>query len=122
MRDLPGGPDLLALARSVLLDELLPLLPPERRLDARLVAAAMAIAEREARAGAAPVAAIDDELQALYPAADAADLLRRFALALRAGAFEGTPQECAARDLMWHMTRVKLREGNPRFLAANGFA
>ncbi|HEY1258386.1 MAG TPA: hypothetical protein VGF34_03995 [Stellaceae bacterium] len=50
MRDLPDGPALLAFARDVLLDDLLPLLPPERRLDARLVANCMAIAAREAAA------------------------------------------------------------------------
>ena len=44
------APALLALARDLLLDELLPLLPPERRRDARLVANCMAIAEREATA------------------------------------------------------------------------
>ena len=48
MHDLPDGPALLALARELLLDELLPLLPPERQREALLVANCMAIAEREA--------------------------------------------------------------------------
>ena len=48
MRDLPASLDLLALARELLLDELLPLLPPERVRDAHLIATAMAIASREA--------------------------------------------------------------------------
>jgi aminoglycoside phosphotransferase (APT) family kinase protein len=48
MRDLPASRDLLALARETLLDELLPLLPPERERDARLIATVMAIAAREA--------------------------------------------------------------------------
>ncbi len=65
MRDLPDAPALLTLARDVLLNDLLPLLPPERRLDARLVANCMAIAEREAVAGAAE--AIWRELEGLYP-------------------------------------------------------
>ena len=46
--DLPRGPALLALARDVLISDLLPLLPRDRQLDARLVANCMAIAEREA--------------------------------------------------------------------------
>ena len=50
MGDLPEAPALLALARDVLVNDLLPLLPAERRLDARLVANCMAIAEREAAA------------------------------------------------------------------------
>ena len=53
MRDLPTGPALLALARDVLLHDLMPLLPQEAHLDARLVANSMAIAEREAMAGEA---------------------------------------------------------------------
>jgi Domain of unknown function (DUF6285) len=68
MRDLPEAPALLALARDVLVNDLLPLLPPERRLDARLVANCMAIAERETSAADEPaVAAIVRELEALYP-------------------------------------------------------
>ena len=50
MHDLPHGPALLALARDVLVNDLLPLLPAERRLDARLVANCIAVAEREAGA------------------------------------------------------------------------
>ena len=133
MRDLPGGAALLGLARSILVDDLLPLLPEERRLDARLVAAAMAIAEREATSGDAPVAAIDAELAAFYrdsphpnppPLAREGEKdgqLRCFARDLRVGAFESTPQDRAARDILWQLTLAKLREGNPRFLAANGF-
>ena len=121
MRDLPNGPALLALARAILTDELLPLLPEERRLDARLVAGAMAIAEREARAGEAPIAAVRRELEELYPDGGP-DPLRRFAGDQRRGAFEGSPQEPAARRIMWHLTLAKLREGNPRFLARNGYS
>lgn len=63
MGDLPEAPALLALARDVLVNDLLPLLPAERRLEARLVANCMAIAEREAVADDAPE--IFRELQAL---------------------------------------------------------
>jgi hypothetical protein len=49
MRDLPTSRDLLALARELLLDELTPLLPPERRRDAHLIATVMAIVAREAK-------------------------------------------------------------------------
>ena len=67
MRDLPEAPALLALARDVLVNDLLPLLPPERRLDARLVANCMAIAEREAAADLT-ADAILGELAVLYTA------------------------------------------------------
>ncbi|HZU87680.1 MAG TPA: phosphotransferase family protein [Stellaceae bacterium] len=124
MQDLPSGPELLALARAVLNAELTPLLPPERREEARLVAAAMAIAEREAAAADEPFAAVLRELAGFYGADfGASDLLRRFAGDLRRGAFEASPaRERAARDLLWRLAAARLRRSNPHFLAAHGFA
>jgi hypothetical protein len=150
MHDLPMGPQLLALARGVLLAKLMPLLPPAARLDALLVGNCLAIAAREAAAAAAPAQAIDDELRGFYagnlareptsppdparspaPAAAARceaaagepDLWRRFAGDLRVGAFTDAPlREAAARAVLWRLTIAKLRLANPRFLAANGFA
>jgi Domain of unknown function (DUF6285) len=120
MRDLPNGAELLALGRELLVDELLPLLPPERRRELRLVATAMAIAEREATAGGAPAGEIASRLAAFYGGADD-DLLRRLAADLRAGAFEACASRAqAAHAILWRLTIVKLREGNPLFLAANG--
>jgi hypothetical protein len=126
MRDLPTGPTLLALARDVLLNDLLPLLAPEARLDARLVANSMAIAEREVAAGSRTAEEIARDLEELYR--DAADDrepggLRRLASDLRAGAFEGSAErERCARDILWRLTTAKLGAANPRFLAANGFS
>jgi hypothetical protein len=152
MRDLPTGWQLLALARALLSEELLPLLPSERRFDALLVGNCLAIAAREAAAGAAPAQAIERELRSFYgerppePAtrADRAsisdgaapeatarreagagepDLWRRFAGDLRVGAFANSPdREARARAVLWRLTIAKLRLANPRFLAANGFA
>jgi len=123
MRDLPSGAALLALGREKLLDELLALLPPERQL--RLVATAMAIAEREALAGDAPARDIFSALRRFYGYAESAPddgLLRRFAADLRAGVFAACePRARAARAILWHLTIMKLREGNPQFLAENGF-
>jgi hypothetical protein len=49
-------------------------------------------------------------------------LLRRFAADLRNGAFETSPSRASvARAILWRLTICKLREGNPHFLAANGF-
>lgn len=147
MHDLPRGPALLSLARDVLVNDVLPLLPQERRLDALLVANCMAIAAREADAGDSP--SIVRELKllsapltpALSPLGgererpapregevlahedESAELLRRFAAELRIGAFENSPRrEAAARAILWRMTVARLRLANPRFLAANGFA
>src|SRR3546814_19718881 len=47
MANAPRGSDLLGVARRMLLDELLPPLPPEKTYAARMVARAMAIAARE---------------------------------------------------------------------------
>ncbi|HJU16946.1 MAG TPA: DUF6285 domain-containing protein [Stellaceae bacterium] len=144
MRDPPSGPRLLALARTVLSEELTPLLPPDRQDEARLVAAAMALAEREAAAGDAHFATILSELAAFYQEGpspsrcagpslslhcgeragvrgDPADLLRRFAADLRCGAFAAA-RERAARALLWRLTLARLRLEHPEFLAANGFA
>jgi hypothetical protein len=148
MRDLPTGPALLALARDVLLRDLLPLLPREAHLDARLVANSMAIAEREAAAGEGAARELLRGLESFYgdatlthPAQRAGstlsriagegaerseagegerDLLTRFAHDLRIGAFVGSDSE--ARNILWQLTITKLRQANPRFLAANGFS
>ncbi len=140
MRDLPSGPALLALARDVLLTDLMPLLPNEARLDARLVANSMAIAEREALTGDAAAGKIVRELGRFYGntgstlsriAGEGAErseadegvpeLLSRFARDLRVGAFEGSePRDREAREILWRLAIAKLRLANPRFLAANG--
>jgi hypothetical protein len=123
--DLPTGPALLALARDVLLNELMPLLPPTAHLEARLIANSMAIAEREAISGAVPAQAILHELEELYGEGGESEpgLLRRFARDLRAGAFEeGEPRERDACKILWRLTLAKLRDANPRFLNANGFS
>jgi hypothetical protein len=126
MHDLPTGSQLLALARAVLLEELMPLLPSERRLDALLIGNCLAIAAREAAAGAGPMPAIDAELRSLYEAAAgcepvAGDLWRRFAGDLRVGFFANSPDcEARARAVLWRLSIAKLRLANPRFLAANG--
>jgi aminoglycoside phosphotransferase (APT) family kinase protein len=133
MHDLPDGPALLALAREVLLNDLMPLLPPERRLDALLVANCMAVAERETNTDM-PDAALLRELAMLYHPKDPAcpvsgalvegsEILRRFGCELRNGAFENSPnRDTRARAILWRMTIARLRLANPKFLAANGFA
>ena len=144
LRDLPASRDLLALARELLLYELAPLLPPDRRRDAHLAATVMAIAAREAagqgwaekigstlaefyatargeREGPAPQA-WEDEGQ-LHARPEGPALLRCLAADLRNGAFETSPSQLnAARAILWRLTIAKLNEGNPHFLAANGLS
>jgi hypothetical protein len=123
VRDLPTGPALLALARDVLLHELMPLLPQEGHLAARLVANSMAIAEREAVAGNEPAQEILRELEKLYGDGEQRLLLRRLAQDIRAGGFEESQlSERHVREILWLHTITKLRSANPRFLNANGFS
>ena len=120
MYDLPRGAALLALARDVLLDELMPLLPEDRRSDALRVASCMAIAGRETETGSEPTQAVLRELAMLYEE-ESCRLLHRFAHDLRIGAFEESAlREGAARAVMWRLTIARLRQSNPSFLAANG--
>jgi hypothetical protein len=123
MRDLPTGPSLLALAREVLLSDLLPLLPEQHRLEVRLVANSMAIAEREAVLGTGPANQLLRELETMYGEAEGEpEVLSRFARDLRAGVFESSaPHDRAVRAILWRLTIFKLRQANPRFLAANSF-
>ena len=125
VRDLPTGPALLALARDVLLHDVMPLLPPEAHLEARLVANSMAIAEREALAGDTARQEIIRELEKLYGELSSGrrELLACLARDLRGGAFEGSElREHEARDILWRLTIAKLRSANPRFLNANGLS
>jgi hypothetical protein len=120
VRDLPKSGELLALARELMLGELLPLLPPTRERDARLVITAMAIAEREASAGVGPSEEIATQLAEFYGSDDAS--LGRLAGDLCAGTFEACNRRGqAARAILWRLTILKLCEGNPGYLAANGF-
>src|SRR4051812_10212341 len=91
--DQPAGEALLEAARRLLVDELLALLPAERRYDGLMIANAMAIAGRELRdAGAAPAAAAQ-RLSVFYGDATAAPeaLGRRLVADIRAGRFDDGP-------------------------------
>ena len=65
MSDIPDATELLAIARSTLLDKLLPRVPEELRYDALMIANAMAIAAREHTAGDAAMQAEVVRLAAL---------------------------------------------------------
>lgn len=67
MQEKPDAADLLATARDVVLRELLPALPPEKAIAARMVAAAIALALRQAAAppmSEADLAALAAEIRA----------------------------------------------------------
>jgi hypothetical protein len=109
MRDRPDGSTLAEFARQA----------TAREADSELVADALAIAEREAVAGQAPLEECRAALLQRYGEGDVEALLHRFADDIRAGVFDvpGPPRD-AALQLLWAMTRQKLRESNPEYLAA----
>ena len=123
-----SGAALLEEARALLRDELAGLLPPERRLDALMIANAMGMAERELRAEGEPEAQEIARLAAFLdddPSMDAADeraegrsgLRRRLVEAIRAGRHDGDP---ALHDLLIRSLTWRLRETDPRVLEASG--
>ncbi|MBR0673934.1 hypothetical protein GXW76_22375 [Roseomonas soli] len=110
MREPPEGLDLLATARDVLLNELLPALPPDKAFAARMVANAMAIAGREAAQGAWE----PDVLARMTALAGAP---RAFAAAIRTGRFDpGSADHAQAAALLDDMTRARCAVSAPRAL------
>ncbi|MBR0661507.1 DUF6285 domain-containing protein [Neoroseomonas oryzicola] len=106
----PEAADLLATAREVLLNELLPALPPDKAFAARMVANAMAIAARDAAQDAW-------EPETLARMAALAGDPRAFAAAIRAGRFDpGTPDHGAAAALLDDLTRARCVVSAPRAL------
>ncbi len=109
MRDRPDAAFLLALARQAATDGEAP----------ELLARARAIAERERAAGDAPVERLRRALAERYGDGDIGSLLRRLAAEIRAGAADAPgAEQTALRRLLWAMTREKLAESNPDYLAA----
>jgi len=94
----PDARNLLETARAALLDSLLPALPPEKRLEARMVASAMAIAARSIGAPDMP--------------ADAA-----LAAAIRAGRLDDDP---TLTGRLRREARARLAISDPRVLNKSG--
>ncbi len=135
MQDSPTSIDILDIARRTLLDNILPVLPEERRLDGLMIANAMAIVRRAIQFGEGPVRAECARLEELLeqPATDAAtvddletrvrDLNRRLAERIRSGAFDAPGQNRdAVRSHLWESTLQKLRESNPKHVDAAGLS
>lgn len=111
----PHAPDLLAIARATLIDEILPALPEPQRLVARMVANALGIAAREAALDGAARAALLARAAALTGAA--ADPLRALAAAIREGAFDpGTERHAEAAALLDDLARLRCSVSAPKAL------
>ena len=126
MSDIPGPDDLLSIARSTLLEDVLPRLPQELRYTALMIANAMAIARRAidqgdiaARAELARVCALlgdaqgavgGDRLRGALASAN-----RRLAEAIRAGEFDDH-RRAALLEHLHAACSDKLAVSNPRAL------
>jgi len=88
---------------------------------AALVERCHAIAAREQRLGEAGFAPARAELRARYGAHEDRALLAHLSAEIEGGAFDaaGEARDWALR-ILFAITRQKLRESNPEFLAANG--
>jgi hypothetical protein len=130
MRNNPDAAGLLHVARETLLNDLLDLLPVERRYAIRMVANALAIAARETEAGEDNLVKELRLLSELYgedvvQAAGAnlheriAMMNKRFARDIRDGIFDGA---CAqgVQALLMDQVRARLRISNPSYLQASG--
>lgn len=114
MRDRPGGAELLAEARRLLREELLPSLEGRRRFEGLMIANALGMAERELRAGERPLLAEKAALGDLLGRdGDLATLNAAFAAALRDGRLAADPK--AYRALLEEV-RNRLAESNPKAL------
>lgn len=125
MRDRPTAAELLAAARTTLLESVVPALPEAARYEARMVAAAIAIALREESAGSSASQAERAGLAALYgEPADTSETLeaalhrlnRRLAVDIRSGAVERDPDtRRRAIRILREATAAKLAECNPGY-------
>jgi hypothetical protein len=126
--DRASGDELLAEARRVLLESVLPALPAHLRYQGLMIANAMAIGLREWAEGDTARANVLQELIGLYrdaPAAAATEkaaalaaLELRLARDIRAGVFDTPgPAREQVRQALRAMTVARLRLSNPRVLA-----
>lgn len=132
MTDLPHARDLLAMARSALLDELLPALPARMHYQARMAANAIAIAAREIELAGVlrqqewealmnvlePAAGTRPQSPRLAPGAIEINRARRkLSNAIRDGLFDhGGQRQQQLIEMLEQIIRGKLAIDNPRAL------
>jgi hypothetical protein len=130
MRANPDAAALLEVARETLLEELLDVIPEERRYAMRMAANALAIAAREAQTGDADLVEELRLLGQLYgedvvQAAGAdlheriAKMNKRFARDIRDGLFDGACEQ-GVQALLMEQVRARLRISNPGYLEEAG--
>ena len=120
MQDAPDLPELLRVARATLAERVLPRVPAESARDVRMVASALAIAQRELSLQDGSRAAERARLAELFPAREGAalaDLTRALAVEARHWPFGSQPQrELLIAAHLRACTIDKLRQNNPKAL------
>jgi hypothetical protein len=133
MQDSPTSIEVLEAARATLLEAILPVLPEERRLDAFMIANAIAMVARSIEFADEPeraeITRCEDVLgEAPTPMETTAELAsrvlhlnRRLCAEIRQGGFDapGEKRDALKRHL-WETTLQKLRGSNPKHLKAAG--
>lgn len=119
MRNRPTGEELLACARRVLREKVLPSLPAEHKHPVLMVLNAMSIAERQLHYGQAPehreLVALSALLDEPFRELGAAN--RSLAIALRNGEGDpGQPRRAALLAQLRAIGRQRLLESNPKAL------
>ena len=119
IRDQPDATDLLAIARTMLREEVAPGLSGDARFKVLMVANAMAMAIRESEHGAALDAEALADLRSMYdePEGTAEVLSHRLAQDIRAGHFDADAPAANLHRLLLADSRRRLAIGNPRYLA-----
>jgi hypothetical protein len=121
MRDKPQADDLLKIAESTFMQEILPYIPADRKYTALMIANAMRIAARQFNENET------DEIEALtkllgyLDVSDYPDTLlklnKKFAAAIRTGAFApGNAGHSKARQHLLSCVQNRLTEVNPKAL------
>lgn len=123
MRDRPQGQELEDLAERARRGDKALILPEDARYRDAMVKRAEAIAARQAATGAAPERRERDALARLLGEdGDLTALNRALAAAIRGSRFDpGAPEATAVYRHLWETALEKVRESNPKALAALGF-
>lgn len=128
MRDRPLGAELLDIARKVLREELMPLLPRDKVYTVLMTANAMTIAARQLQIGEEPQQQELDQLRAVLanfevdetlPLREQLTLLtKELARRIRTGEYNDQNEE--VKKFLWETTVQRVRESSPRYLKVEG--
>ncbi len=115
--DRPDGAALLAIAEQVLRRQVLPHVDGPKRLDALMVARAMAIAKAELADAGEAARRTEAAIAGLYGAGEGEGAgPDRLAADIRAGRFDAADQARALHAVLLADTERRLRIANPKYL------